>query len=299
MRLSVVIATYNRSEELISTLNSFLEQKLDRSLWEVLVVNNNSTDNTEELFAAFIAKNPNCGFRIIFEPRQGLSYARNCGIDNTTADVIVMVDDDVQVENDFLTIYYDFFTNNSDAAASGGRVIPKYNFKAPKWLSPFTEKPIGGTLNMGARIKEFGTGYPTGCNMAFRRSAVERSGGFNTSLGRTGGKLLAGEEKDFFDRIKRCGGRVFYLPTAIVYHIIPKERFSKEYFDKVTLMIGCSERIRTKSISTKAYCQRLLQEVFRWGATVIISLVYLLCFKPMKGVYLIRMRYNITKGLLR
>ena len=96
-RLTVVVATYNRSESLIRCLSSFCEQSSPRAEWEVVVVNNNSTDDTEERFAQFVAENPDLPVRMVREERQGLSHARNCGMEAAKSPYIAIIDDDETV----------------------------------------------------------------------------------------------------------------------------------------------------------------------------------------------------------
>lgn len=299
VEVSIVIATYNRAEHLLRTLRSLLTQSLEPSLWEVVAVNNNSSDNTRELFEAFAAKHHGYNMRMVDESSQGLSHARNKGIAESRGDIIVIIDDDQIVNREFLEEYYRFFSSHPNIAAAGGKIVPLYEYELPRWASPYAQRPIAGTLNMGSAIKPFRKGFPGGGNMALRRSAINRYGAFNTALGRTGTKLMAGEEKDLFDRLARGGERVYYIPNAIVEHIIPKSRMTKEYFDRVTTMTGASERVRTLSISRKAYFKRLGQEVVKWCGAMVLAIGYLLNGEPQKGMYLLRMRRNTTKGLLK
>lgn len=298
-RLSIVIATYNRAQNLVRTLGSLTNQTLDVSEWEVVVVNNNSSDDTSELFAQFAAAHTTLNLRIVDEKNQGLSYARNRGIAESTGEYIAIIDDDEEVNDDFARAYIEFFDTHPDAAAGGGKVIPLYEFETPKWLSPIAERPIAGTLDMGAEVAPFkGERYPAGGNMAIRRVVIEKHGAFDPELGRTGTKLLAGEEKDLFRRLKAAGEKIYYVPGAQILHIIPRSRLIREYFSRATRMVGISERIRTKNISTTAYLKRLGSEVAKWCATVVLALWYLLKLQPSKGGYLFILRWNITLGLL-
>lgn len=298
-KISVVIATYNRGVNLIKTLESLLRQKLPSQLWEVIVVNNNSRDNTEELFERFREAHPDHNMRLVNETRQGLSPARNRGLSEAKGELIVIIDDDELVNEDFLKAYHTFFESHPHVQAAGGRMQPHYDFTPPKWLSPYTEQPIAGTLHLSDYPVRMGRRkFPIGGNMAFRREVVDRLGGFNPELGRTGTKLLAGEEKDFFRRLRESGGEIWYVPKAVVLHLIPENRFDPDYFDRVTRMGGVSERIRTLGKSKGAYMGRLAEEGIKWGGTLILAAGYLLKGSPCKGAWLIRMRRNISAGLL-
>lgn len=299
IKLSIIIATYNRAENLRRTLRSLTAQTLDNSLFEVVVVNNNSTDNTPEVCEEFALENPRMNFKMLTETKQGVSHACNAGITHSSGKYIAIVDDDEEVNAEFAESYYNLFEKYPDAAAAGGEIIPLYEYIPPKWLTKYTERPIAGTLRLGNRIREFPkTRFPGGGNMGIRRAIIEKYGAFNPELGRTGSSLLGGEEKDLFKRLTDAGEKVYYVPGAIIWHIIPEVKFSDEYFDKVTKMIGVSERIRTLGESEKSYKKRLISELIKWEATLFLSVWYTLRFTPVKGKYLRRMRWNITKGLI-
>ncbi len=297
--VSIIIATYNRAHSLVRTLGSVVRQSLDAGAWECVVVDNNSSDDTQEQFAAFAAAHPGFNLRIVRETMQGLSHARNRGIAESVGEYIAIIDDDEEVNTDFARAYADFFDSYPDAAAGGGKITPLYEFEPPKWLSPIAERPIAGTLDMGPEIVPFrGERYPGGGNMVLRRSAVGRFGMFNPDLGRTGKKLLAGEEKDLFRRLRAGGGKIYYVPGAQILHIIPPSRLTREYFARATRMVGVSERIRTRSVSRWAYAGRLMAEAVKWCGTVAYALGYLLKFQPAKAGGLFSLRWNITLGLL-
>lgn len=299
VRLSLIIATYNRGAKLCVTLDSLLEQTLPQSLWEVVVVDNNSTDDTAARFASYMAAHPNLNARMVRESRQGVSSARNRGIKESRGEFIAVIDDDETVVPEFLEQYYDLFTDRPDVSAAGGRILPRFESRPPGWMSPYTERAIAGTVDLGDRIGEFPEGkFFGGGNHGFRRSVVERYGGYDPALGRTGAVLLAGEEKEFYMRIRKGGERVEYLPGAVIYHIINPERLTRSYFERLCRNIGRSERLRTRSVSGWKYALRLLAEAVKWGGAVVIGCGYLFSGRPEKGLYLLIMRRQITVGLL-
>lgn len=297
VKLSIVIATYNRGAALRRTLDSLAEMREPAQSWEIIVVNNNSTDSTAEVFAQFSLSHPHINSRITDERRQGLSHARNCGIENSQGDYIALIDDDVEVNEEFASAYIDFFDRHPQAAACGGKVIPLYETGKPEWISTYTERPIAGTIDMGERIKIFKKGYPTGANMAFRRSGLMKIGGFDTSLGRTGEALMGGEEKDMFARFKAAGYEIYYVPDARVLHIIPASKLSDTYFTRIAEMCGRSERVRTLSRSRRAYASALAGEAVKWAATVVLSAGHLISGHPSRAKALIAMRRGISRGL--
>ncbi len=300
MKISLVISTYNRGPQLVRTLDSVARQTLPAGEWELIVIDNNSADDTQGLFRRFAAANPGIDARIVPEKRQGLSHARNRGIAEARFPIIVMIDDDEEINPGFLGAYDAFFESHPDAQAAGGKMVACYEMERPKWMSRYTEALAASTIDLGNRIIPFRRGrYPIGGNMAFRREVFEKYGVFNTELGRRGDLLIGGEEKDMFSRIARGGGRIYWVPGAVADHIIPPSRVTKARFCKQARMAGVSERIRTKSISVWAYFKALVSEKFKWAATLCLYLWFLVCQQPLKGHYLMIMRRSITAGLLK
>jgi glycosyltransferase involved in cell wall biosynthesis len=233
-------------------LKSIAENDFSIEKFEIIVINNNSTDNTEFECSRFRADFPQLDYRYFVEKEQGLSYARNRGIKLATGDILIYVDDDVTVEKEFLQNYYSFFEQHSAAMAAGGQVIPKYLTKKPKWMSYFTLQLITGYIYKGENISEFKYGkYPTGANTAFRKEVFDKIGLFNVNLGRKGDDLMGAEEKDIFDKMYSAGLKYYYLPNAVLYHLISETKMSEDYFNRFTYSIGKSERIRTIDISKR------------------------------------------------
>ena len=298
-KLTLVIATYNRGHKLTVTLDSLLCQTLPADLWEVVVVNNNSTDDTAGRFAEYAAAHPELDVRMVNEMRQGVSAARNRGVAESRGEYIVVIDDDEVVVPRFLEEYYELFESRKDVSAAGGRILSRMESEPPAWMSKYTERAIAGVLDLGDQVTEFPAGkFFGGGNHGFRRSIAERYGGYDVSLGRCGGKLLAGEEKEFFMRLKSGGEKIIYLPDAVIYHLINPERLTRGYFERLCRNIGVSERMRTKSVSPMAYAKRLFAEAIKWGGVAVLSCGYLLRGQPSKAGYLVLMRSRITAGLL-
>lgn len=296
--VSLVLATYNGAKKLPLALNSLTTQTLDKSIWEAIIVNNNSSDNTAEVVREFQKAHPELNIKLVDEPQQGLSFARNRGIDEAEGDYIVIMDDDEIASPDLLAEYYEFLDTQPHAVAAGGKITPHYPNKRPVWLSRITERPISGVLNLGEEICFFPEGkYFGGGNMALRRSAIDYYGKFNTNLGRRGSKLLGGEEKELYMRYYTSGEDIYYLPKAEIFHVIDESRLTKAYFKAVCYRIGQSERIRTLGESQQAFCKRVRGEVFKWGATLLIALFHCLTLQFSKAQYLVIMRYQISRGL--
>ena len=293
IRLSLIIPTHNRSERLIAALESVIRQDLPAADWECVVVSNNSTDDTVARFGDFAARYPGLNLRLVTEDGPGVSYARNRGIAETSAPLLVFIDDDERINPGFLRAYADFFDAHPDAVVAGGRIIAEYVTGRPAWLSKYTEMPIANPMDFGDAVRPFPAGrVPGGGNMAFRRSAALRYGGFDPSLGRVGRMLIGGEENDFFERLMRGGETCWYVPGAVMWHIIPPEKLTESYFRRLCYNVGVSQRLRAGMY--RRYPKTLLFESLKWGATLLRSLT----MAPRKSLWLIRMRYEISRGLL-
>ncbi len=296
LRLSLIVATYNRSASLIRALESVAEQSAPVSEWECIVINNNSTDDTQERFAEFATAHPEINIRMVTELRQGLSFARNRGIRESEAEYIAIIDDDERISPDFITSYITLFDTTPDAVAAGGPIVAEYPSGRPRWMSHFTERPVANTMYFGDKVCIFPNGrIPGGGNMALRRSAVRRYGVFDTSLGYVGESLVGGEESDLFERLRIAEAKYYYVPTAVMYHIIPPEKLTLDYLSRLSYNVGVSQLRRAK------YYRRVglvrVQEFVKWMITLVIALWYLITLQWSKAKYLLLMRYNITRGL--
>lgn len=296
IRLSLIIATYNRSAALIEALRSVVRQDLPADQWECIVVNNNSQDDTLARFEAFAAKHPQVNLRIVTETKQGLSYARNRGIEESRGEYIAIIDDDERINEQFISSYVDLFDRYPDAASAGGAIIAEYPSGRPDWMSPYTERPIANPIDLGPRPRPFPRGrIPGGGNMALQRWAVERYGAFDPSLGRRGGVLLGGEECELFERLARGGERCWYVPDAVMYHIIPPSKLSRDYFDRLCFNIGVSQR--TRAAMRGGIGRMWCAEALKWGATALLAAAYCLTGRGARAVWLVRMRRRIAAGI--
>ena len=298
--LSVIICTYNREKYIYNILKSIAENTLSSEAYEIVLVNNNCTDRTEEECQRFCHDFPNVQFRMVTEPNQGLSHARNRGIKESKGDLLVYVDDDALVNPEYLQTYSDFFASHPEADAAGGPIIPQYETEEPSWMSHYTKSLLTGYKYNGDTVKEFALNdYPGGGNAAYRASVFEQVGLFNVELGRKGASLEASEEKDIFQKMRALGMKIYYLPTAILYHLIPETKLGEDYFNRLTYSIGRSERIRTLKISKLQYIKRLFSELIKWGGSLVLLFWHTLTLSPKKGWKLIQFRWNVTKGLIK
>lgn len=232
MKITVILCTYNRCQILAKALNSVAAQTLPESVeWEVLVVDNNSRDQTREVVEDFCHRYPG-RFRYLFEPKQGKSHALNAGIQEARGDVLAFLDDDVTVEPTWLQ-NLTASLDKSEWGGAGGRIILQWPSPLPAWLStegPYARYPFPD-FDEGREAKEL-TQPPFGTNMAFRKAMFEKHGGFRTDLGPSASREIPcpNEDTEFGRRLLDAGERLRYEPSAIVHHPVARERISKEYF---------------------------------------------------------------------
>ena len=241
-------------------------------------------------------EHPDFPLRYFLEARQGLSYARNRGLIEAKGETMVFLDDDAIPEKGYLENLHRHLEEMPEVSAFGGKIIPLFEgYSAPKWLCRWYLSWLSA-LDMGDKVKEFKRGYPIGANMIFRSQALKDCGLFDTSLGRVEKNLMGGEEKDIFRRLKSQGHRVFYLPDVKVSHIIPKSRTDLNYVRRFAEGVGRSERVRSKNEGS--YPQRLLAEAFKWIASLILFLYYLISLRPVCGATLVLFRVYVSRSLL-
>ena len=296
IRLSLVIATYNRAEQLMITLDSVAAQQCSCGEWECVVVDNNSQDDTRERVERFIAEHPELNIRYIFEQRQGLSHARNAGIAASVGDIIAFIDDDERIVEEFVEAYITLFDSYPDAMAAGGKIIADYPTGRPRWMSHYPELPIANPMDFGEEVKPFPKNrIPGGGNMAMRRTVFATIGVFDTSLGRTGKRLIGGEESDLFERMAKFSMRCYYVPRAVMYHIIPQEKLTVDYFTRLCYNVGVSQLRRAKFYHRVGVTR--LKECGKWLAAILLALWCVITLQWSKASYLLKMRYHITRGL--
>lgn len=294
--ISVIICTYNREQHITKVLEALSKESF--SDFEVIVVDNNSTDGTLQAVENFAEKHPGRPLKILKEPHQGLSWARNCGIKAAQGEILAFLDDDAIPRKGYLNHIDAGFQNHKEAVAFGGKIVPLFDgCSAPKWLSHWSLGWVSG-LDKGDSDSLFkGKEFPIGANMGFRSSVFKKCGLFNTELGRNGGNLMGGEEKDLFNRIKATNGQIVYLHDVVVDHVIGPNRTTRDYVIRFAEGVGRSEKRR--SLSEGTYPQRLLSEIVKWAGTLVLFIFYLLTMRASLATTLVLFRFHVSKELLK
>jgi glycosyltransferase involved in cell wall biosynthesis len=232
MLITVGICTFNRAESLRGTLDSLAAMRVPSDLaWEIVIVNNNCTDHTDDLISQYIGRLP---VRREFEPMPGKSNALNRAIDVARGEYIVWTDDDVLVDAGWLTAYAKAFQHWPDAAVFGGRIVPRYEAPVAKWVTE-SETMLGGPY----AIRDFGDRpyplsatdedhFPYGANWAVR-AIEQRAFRYNPELGPIANKMRVQEDTDVIRRLLRWGATGYWIPNAIVHHRIGRERQTIRY----------------------------------------------------------------------
>jgi glycosyltransferase involved in cell wall biosynthesis len=237
MDVSVVIATYNRAELLGRTLSALQAQRSAPGLsWELVVVDNNSSDRTKDVIEAFKASSGIPTVHV-FEGRQGKSFAINTGVDAAHGGLLAFTDDDCRPEPTWIQDIVDC-VQRWGADALGGRILPEWPSPPPSWLA--TDRHLWTSIAMlddsAVRRVELGPwqrehGFRVwGANMAFRRSAFDAAGGLDTRSGPRGSKKYSHEDIELVKKLVEAGRLVMYDPTPTVHHWVTPDRMRKRFY---------------------------------------------------------------------
>lgn len=244
-RISVIVCTYNRAAILKRALESLVQQTLDKSLYEIIVVDNASTDNTSEVIGEFSSVNKNCNFQAVHEARKGLGYARNTGVKRAKGEYIGFLDDDAIADKDWLANALHCFERvEPTPLVVGGPIFPLYLTSKPSWFKDAFEIRCWGNRQ---RFLTYGENYFSGSNMIISRSAVIEFGGFNVEVGMKGEFLSAGEETSLFERIvgqAESPSVFYYSPQLTVFHFVPGFKMTISYQLKRAFAKGQARYLR-------------------------------------------------------
>jgi glucosyl-dolichyl phosphate glucuronosyltransferase len=298
LQLSIIICSYNRARYITEALESLYRQTVSKTLYEVIIVDNNSTDNTKDVCSAYIARHPDLNTRYREEKNQGSSFARNTGAVIAQSPLLCFMDDDAIANPDFIEKVLSLFANNALADACGGRIIPKYIPEEPKWMSYYVSSLVGN-FDYSKQPEEFKPDkYPLESNMIVKKTSFDEIKGFNTALPGVKGTLrIGGEGKDFFMRLKATGKRVYYDPAIIVQHVVEVNRLTKEYMYRVASGIGRGEKVRMLEKSQWNYVKKIMEYVYKLAGSFAIGFYYLIKGTPSKSWPVIQFRIDALKGL--
>jgi glycosyltransferase involved in cell wall biosynthesis len=242
LSLDIVIPSYNRANLLKNTLQSILSAKVPPGInVGVIVADNNSTDGTKDTVHDFMPRF-NGRLRYVFERKQGGSWAKNAGIRASEAELIGMIDDDEEIDANWI---FEVAASFQDSSLDflGGPCLPKWGgLTCPEWL-PRSHRGLIGWIVQSDSPFEYSKekrAYVVGGNAVVRRRLFDKAGLYHTSLGRTGTGVNGGEDREIYYRFIAADGKGFYSPKLIIYHHIPAERLQRGFFRRRSFWDGVS-----------------------------------------------------------
>lgn len=276
---SIVIPTYNRADVLPICLETVAALETNPARCELIVVDNKSTDATHKVCADFARKHPTCNFRYLFEKNQGVSYARNRGIEAACGDIICFLDDDSPPSPQWLDFLLAPFSDPT-VGCVGGPSIPDYQGQpVPEWLTGDLQGLLSGyglPFSVPTAVSRWDQ-FPLSCNLAIRRSLFAQVGCFRTDLDRSGNQVLAAGDTEMIARIHKSGWQVIYVPDASVRHLVPAARLTKAHIYRIGKGLAQSHIILTSDPSPPL--------ILRWFVS--------------DGLYTIQMWFRLMIALLQ
>jgi glycosyltransferase involved in cell wall biosynthesis len=232
MDLSVVVCTYNGEARIGQVLDRVRSQIQTESItWEVLVIDNNSRDNTKQV----VAKYPEV--RYVFEPQQGLAFARSRAVKEATGQWIAFLDDDTLPDQNWVTQAYQFAQTHPEIGAFGGQIHPEYEVEPPKGIQKVA--PYLAIVERGSEPHRYDRVLPPGAGLVVRRQVwLDHMPEQLALVGRTTAAMLASEDIEAILYIQKAGYEIWYNPEMHLYHQIPKWRIERSYLLKLTKGVG-------------------------------------------------------------
>ena len=264
--ISVVVCTYNRCEPLAAMLQTACELAIPADLrWELLVVDNNSTDETRAIAERYREQLP---IRYIFEPRQGKTIALNRAVHEATGSLLIFTDDDVRLDPDWLSEMVRASVAYPDAGWFGGRVEPYWPAGRPAWLRPESLAVLGGffvTHDLGDQERRYGStaAEPIGANMAVRRETFERIGLYREDLGPSGERRGTHDDSELIWRAREATILGVYVPTAHCEHLVAASRSTWRSFFRYGVAKGENQARVSTEPARKGWRRRVLSYALR------------------------------------
>lgn len=244
--ITAIICTQNRAEFLRKCVKSLLRQTLSRVSYEILVVDNGSTDNTADVIREF-SEEPNV--RSVFEPVLGLSRARNTGWRESRGGFAGYIDDDATAGERWIESALYCFNNVKPVPEwVGGPIHLDWETKAPAWINEELSVPLGKVFWGDRECWLTPQQRLGGGNSFYRKEFLKDIGGFDETLGRKPGVLLSGEETELQHRVLAAGKSLYYHPQVAIWHFVSRERVEPAWFYKRYYWGGISDAIMRRSM---------------------------------------------------
>lgn len=246
MKLSIIIPTRNRAYLLKNALESILNQSISQSEFEVIIVDNGSTDNTKEIFLQYKIKIKNISY--FYEEKAGLHIGRHRGLKESNSDILIFIDDDAELFPKHLENALKTFEDKHVVLLTG-KNLPKYETTPPNWIEKIwnrntSEKFIWSLsiLDFGDEIKEIDANYVFGCNFSIRKEILIQTQGFHPDAMPSELIQYRGDGETYVTRyINKSHYKAIYNPLVSIYHFVPNTRMTEEYFCKRNYEKGVSD----------------------------------------------------------
>jgi glycosyltransferase involved in cell wall biosynthesis len=297
--LSIVICSYNRASYITGALDSLYTGNANLNDFEVVFVDNNSTDNSLQIANEWRAAHPLGNFIITSETKQGASYARNTGAKLATGKWLCFMDDDAVAFPDFVQNILKHIHHYPDRVGFGGRIIPKYIPHKPSWMSYYVSSMVGH-FHYSETYTAFKNGkYPLESNMIIRKDIYDQVGGFNEALpGVVGTVRIGGEGKALFYSIMELGHTIYYDPSIVVHHIVETKKLTSTYLYNVASGMGRGEKTRTLANGIFSYFKKIVEYLMKLAAAILLGLGYTIKGKPQQFWPIVKFRIDTLKGLI-
>lgn len=299
MQLSIIICSYNRANYIGDALTALYEQTASLDQFEVFIVDNNSTDDTPNVFTKWRLTHPNGRFEYVTESKQGATFARNTGAKLASTPWLCFIDDDAIASPHYVENVIKHIQDQPFIVGFGGKIIPKYIPEEPQWMSYYVSSLVG-YFDYAPKACAFENGkYPLESNMIVAKSVFDQVGGFNEQIpGVVGTLRIGGEGKELFYKIMALDHTIYYDPSIMVHHVVEVSKLTPEYLYRVASGIGRGERSRTKAISRSSYYKKVMEYLLKLAAAIVLGIKYALQGKPAKSWPVIQFRIDALKGLI-
>ena len=235
---SIVVCTHNRAALLADCINSLLNQTIKKNRFEIIIVDNNSTDSTETVAKDLLEKHNN--IKYLKEQIKGYSAPRNCGWENASGNIVAFIDDDEIAESDWLESIEKAFQIGEKPDIVGGIYLIKYDANPPDW---FVESMGGTNKNRQKGILNHRKDcYLAGGNIAFKREILDKLNGFSNDFNTKNGIIMMGEDTDICQRARNTGFQLFYDPDIKIYHRMNQNNYDIEIRKKKAEKVGAAAR---------------------------------------------------------
>lgn len=241
MKLSIILPTFNRYKSLERTLLSLVSSSVSISMYEIIIVDNGSTDHTFEVVKKVQQAYPDLNINYYYDSIPGLLTGRHRGAQEAKGDILTFIDDDIVVSNQWLNTIIEVMTTRLDISLLTGPCIPQYESHPPEWLRYFWTQTQNGDntcgwlslLDMGNTPKEIDPNYVWGLNFTIRKKDFYELGGFHPDNIPSDYQIFQGDgETGLTLKAKKNAKKAFYHPGVLLHHQIPNSRLTYEYFDK-------------------------------------------------------------------